>query len=65
MTPTQMKAVRDLRNALAELTPPMPPEDASCHVNLVPQGRCCNCGRIARAHAALKYADTMFGAPTG
>ncbi len=48
------EAQRDaLLEALKELTPPMPPADAPCHVGLVPQEKCAHCGRIARARAAI------------
>lgn len=45
-----------LFSSLEELTPPMPPADAMCHIGIVPQERCANCQRIARARAALKAA---------
>ena len=46
-----------LLEALKELTPPMPPADAPCHVGLVPQEKCAHCGRIARARAAIKAVE--------
>jgi hypothetical protein len=46
-----------LLEALKELTPPMPPTDAPCHVGLVPQEKCAHCGRIARARAAIKAVE--------
>jgi len=39
--------------ALEEMTPAMPPVNAGCHIGIVPQERCANCQRIARAIAAL------------
>ena len=54
----KVEAQRDaLLAALKELTPPMPPADAPCHVGLVPQEKCAHCGRIARARAAIKQAE--------
>lgn len=47
-----------LTAALRDLTPPMPPADAMCHVGILEQARCGNCQRIAAAHAALKLAET-------
>ena len=53
-----LTAQRDaLLEALKELTPPMPPADAPCHVGLVPQEKCAHCGRIARARAAIKAVE--------
>lgn len=45
-----------LLNALVDITPPTPREDASCHAGLVHQRRCSNCQRIASAHAAIQFA---------
>ena len=53
-----VEAQRDaLLEALKELTPPMPPADAPCHVGLVPQEKCAHCGRIARARACIKAVE--------
>ena len=45
-----------LLSALEDITPPMPPENAPCHVGLVPQSQCAHCTRIANARAAIKAA---------
>jgi len=39
--------------ALEGMTPAMPQVNAHCHNGIVPQERCSNCQRIARAIAAL------------
>ena len=53
-----LESQRDaLLEALKDLTPPMPPADAPCHVGLVPQEKCAHCGRIARARAAIKAVE--------
>ena len=46
-------AAPDLIKALADFDFTMPPENAICHANLVPQSECANCKRIAAAIAAL------------
>jgi hypothetical protein len=45
-----------LLSALEELTPPMPPPNAMCHVGICSQDKCCNCGRIKRAREAIAKA---------
>ena len=52
-----MAALPLLLASLREMTPPIPPADAPCHVGLVPQSGCAHCQRIARAHAALAAAE--------
>jgi len=49
-------ALPDLLRSLIEMTPPMPPADASCHEGITTQGNCKNCIRIAAAHAAIAQA---------
>lgn len=51
-----IEAAPNLLFALEELTPQMPPEDAFCHKGIVPQSKCGNCQRIARARNAIKMA---------
>ena len=46
----------DLLAALKDMTPPMPPPDAKCHLGIVPQSECAHCKRIAKAHAAIAKA---------
>jgi hypothetical protein len=46
-----------LVEALKEITPPMLHERASCHFGICSQEECGQCGRIARAHAALALAE--------
>ena len=43
----------ELVASLTEMTPPMPPRDARCHIGICAQIDCSHCQRIARAHAAL------------
>jgi len=49
-------AAPDLLEALIDITPHMPPADASCHAGLVPQELCGHCSRIAKARAAIAKA---------
>ena len=53
-----MNITDQLAQALRDLTPPMPPADARCHVGLVSQDECAHCRRIAAAHAALAAAQS-------
>lgn len=46
----------DLREALEEITPGMPPVDAPCHAGIRSQQACGHCSRIAKARAALTKA---------
>lgn len=48
----RLHAQRDaLLEALKELTPSI------CHVSIVPEEKCAQCGRIARARAAIKAVE--------
>jgi hypothetical protein len=51
-------AAPELLEALEEMTPAMPPVDASCHNGICLQAKCAHCGRIARARAAINKART-------
>lgn len=54
-----MASAQELYDALSDLIPPMPPEDALCHKGICSQERCCNCGRIAAGHRALEKARCL------
>lgn len=48
---------KDLVSALRDMTPPMPPADAPCHLGSCEQSACAHCQRVARAQDLLKKAE--------